>query len=404
MWTHIFNPEARTWTQTIFRWCARLSLWAQLSPSPRGLATSERVRQKPSPHLSSDASLTRIFVNGDIDAQPEFQSSSSSSYFSYVYNARMNPGAVSLSLMATTNFAAATMKLESPHERVLSSGVETSEIPLTPGAVNEFNIQVLAQDGVTVSRYTLYVTTPLSDDASLSNLQCSTGGASCILLPSFMSSTHDYRIDVKHSTTSITVVATSSHSQAQISFGLSLATTQISSATIHLEVGFITQNVSVSAADGSIQVYQLHITRAGPPELVDIFVSPLADAQCTSAIRKVYMSTEKICALNLSVSSFSLFVNFNVNAVQVAATPRDFVNDVVLINYQQPSSFGLMVISSINLFQGSTTSIVLSLTTSEGVSSYVLNVTQNPPADALLSSLHVNGTRLQPAFTPDTTY
>jgi hypothetical protein len=122
--------------------------------------------------------------------------------------------------------------------------------------INTIAVQVTAQDGTTITAYTVMVTR-MSNVSTLSALTLSSG----TLSPVFASSTTSYTASVANATTSITVRPTLTTTTATVRVNGTLVTSGSDSQSIPLTVGDNTITVEVTAQDGSKAITTITLFR-----------------------------------------------------------------------------------------------------------------------------------------------
>ena len=139
------------------------------------------------------------------------------------------------------------------------SGQASSSIDLNEG-LNTINIEVTAQNGITIKTYSIAVTRQVaaSTNANLSALSLSSG----TLSPVFSSATTAYNVTVSSSISSITVTPTVADATATVTVNGILVTSGQASSFITLKEGSNTINVEVTAQNGGVKNYIITISRA----------------------------------------------------------------------------------------------------------------------------------------------
>src|SRR6202012_4754423 len=135
------------------------------------------------------------------------------------------------SVTVTPTAANATATITVNGSTVLS-GKPSAGLPLDVGS-NVIAITVTAQDGVPIRTYTVTVTRGPSDDASLADLDLSSG----TLSPGFESGTTGYTASVSNATASITVLPTTNDDNATVTVNGAAVMSGTNSASIPLAVG-----------------------------------------------------------------------------------------------------------------------------------------------------------------------
>lgn len=135
------------------------------------------------------------------------------------------------------------------------------QVPLTVGS-NVVTLTVEAENGVDAANYTLTIRRAASGNAELSGLMLSDG----TLTPGFAADVTDYRAEVPHEVTGVTVTASADHAGAALRVNGSAAASGVPSASLPLAVGDNPIDIEVTAQDGqTTKLYRIMVTRAGPP-------------------------------------------------------------------------------------------------------------------------------------------
>jgi uncharacterized repeat protein (TIGR02543 family) len=254
----------------------------------------------------------------------------------------------SINVTATANHSEAT--------------VSVSDGTLSVGA-NTVTVTVTAEDG-TPREYRLTVNRALpSNDANLSVLSVSPGD----LTPAFDAGTPNYTVDVPNSATSIDVTATANHPEATVS---------ISDRT--LNVGANTVTVTVSAEDGTENVYTLTVNRASSDD------ANLKSLTVSSGILSP--------SFNPTTTGYTVNVPNSATSINVTATANH--------------SAATVSVNGGTLNVGANT-VTVTVTAENGTTKdYTLTVNRassTASIDANLKSLTVSAGSLTPAFGANTT-
>ncbi|QJD85675.1 cadherin-like beta sandwich domain-containing protein [Cohnella herbarum] len=249
----------------------------------------------------------------------------------------------------------------------VASGAASGAISLNVGA-NAIPVVVTAQNGTTISTYTVTVTRAPSNDASLSGLALSSG----TLSPTFASGTTGYAASVANAVGSITMMPTVSHSNATVTVdGVGVASGAASGA-ISLIVGANAIPVVVTAQDGTTtSTYTVTVTRA--PAATSgggISVSRSNDARLSG----LTLSSGSLSpAFASGTTSYSVSVANSVSSLTVAPSVTDRVA-TVKVNGAAVSSGSAS--GAISLKTGDN-SILVTVTAEDGTTkSYMLTVTR----------------------------
>jgi len=209
---------------------------------------------------SNDATLSSLALSSGT-LNPAF-SSGTNNYTTSVTNTT-----TSITLSPTVNDPNATVTVNGT---VVSPGSASAGIPLNIGT-NIIITTVIAQNNLTTNTYTIAVTRPLLNDATLSSLALSSGALS----PVFSAGTNDYTTNVTNATKSITVTPIVDNPNATVTVNGTVVASGVGSASIPLNVGSNIISIVVTAQDGTAsQTYSINATR-------EIFSLPISNFKLT---------------------------------------------------------------------------------------------------------------------------
>ncbi|MBN2794645.1 MAG: cadherin-like beta sandwich domain-containing protein, partial [Clostridia bacterium] len=162
----------------------------------------------------------------------------------------------SVEIVATAVEALSTIELNGIEEQ---SGYWSDPVPLVVG-MNTETVVVTAPDGITTKTYTIRIERRSSSEASLENLQVSSGSLS----PVFNSDVTSYTLEVANDVAQITVLPTGNVTVSQITVEGSVVNSGENSQLINLEVGIPkTITIVVTAEDEvSTETYTIVATRS----------------------------------------------------------------------------------------------------------------------------------------------
>jgi len=234
--------------------------------------------------------------------------------------------------------------------------------------------------------FTATLPSALSNDASLANLQLSTG----TLTPAFASATTSYTASVANTVTSLTETPTTTNAAATVKVNGTTVTSGSASGTIALNVGPNTITTIVTAQDGATtKTYTVTVTRA--PSTNDNL----------SAIALVNPTTAKTTVSGPDAGDYTASVSNATASIEVM--PATAVNtSTVKVNGVTVASGAASSPIALNVGPNTVTTVV---TAQDGVSTktYVITVTRAPSPDATLSNLTLSTGTLSPAFASATT-
>lgn len=193
---------------------------------------------------------------------------------------------------------------------IVSSGFVTEPINLVVGT-NTINIEVTAEDGVTVKTYVVRITRAApaaSSDASLAGLTLSAG----TLNPGFSSGTLNYTVEAAYSVSSITITPSASEASALITVNGSLVANGSSSQQINLQVGDNDIVVRATAPDGvTVKEYKIKVTRLNDAGVMGmgmgdnyIYTIPAPAAlEGDPTVEVIQEGSRSVVALNITVEA-----------------------------------------------------------------------------------------------------
>lgn len=237
------------------------------------------------------------------------------------------------------------------------------EINLSTG-INTIPITVTAEDGTTVNTYTLKIERKKSNNAYLSSLT-STDGA---ITPTFKKEEKNYALSVPYEVENANVVATTEDANA----------TAIIKDHTNLKVGTNNATITVTAEDGTIETYNLIITRQKSSN------NYLSNLEVVDNNGVNYISV-----FNKATLTYNINVTNDINEVNITAIAED-------------SSTTIEGDGKKSLTAGSNSFIVKSISADNTPREYVINIERAKNSNANLSSLTVDGQKLVPDFDPDT--
>ncbi len=305
--------------------------------------------------ISNVSTLSDLSLIGGT-LSPVFESSTTS------YRASVRGEYSSITVRPTLTTTTATVRVNGT---LVTSGSNSKIIPLTFGD-NTITVEVTAQDGTTMTTYTLTVTR-LSNVSTLSSLTLSSG----TLSPDFTSNFTLYTAIVAD-TGSITVKPTGTDPFALIRVNGVQVTSGSASQSIPLALGSNTITVAVTAQDGSNTItYTVAVTRL---RLTD---STLSGLMLSSGTLSPSFAS--------STTSYSTDVPNAVTSITVTPTVTDSnatvqVNDTLVTSGSNSQSIPLEVGSN-------TITIVATAEDGTTTSNYTVTVTRAPSAVSTLSAL-----------------
>ncbi|WP_166243980.1 OmpL47-type beta-barrel domain-containing protein [Paenibacillus turpanensis] len=247
-----------------------------------------------------------------------------------------------------------------------------------------FTVEVTAQDGKTVGRYTVMVERSPSSVVSLSELTVSPAA----LLPAFDEGITEYTATVANSVYRATISARATSAEARIEINGTPFAGPEGALPVDLSVGSNPITILVTAQDGvSTQKYEVDLNRAPSSNVLlnglDLSAGAVEPAFDSGIVR------------------YKTKVNYGTASTTVTASVYDpnatlAVNGVPLLNGQPSQPIALEV--GVN-------PISVTVTAQDRVTtqSYVVEVTRKPIPDVTLTGLELTDGRLAPAFTSGVT-
>ena len=338
-------------------------------------------KAKPS-YKATNADLASILLtsvsSGESSSPPNFSSNTLS------YDVTVPYGMSQITIKPTALIGVSTISINGV---TVPSGTSSSVFNLNQG-VNNFTINVTAQDGVTKKNYTLKITrSNPATDANLSALSINPG----TLDQTFNAQTLSYTGTVPFSQATLQVSATKANSNARITLnGVTLASATLSN-LLPLSVGQNVFQVVVTAEDGiTKKTYNLTIQRSNPATNATLeFLSLTPESSLTPTFLP-------------SLFSYTVAVPFSTSKIKFIPTSQD-INATVTVK-------GIVVArgvasTDINLGVGNNI-IPVVVTAQDGITklSYTVTITRaTPSSDADLAVLSVNGGAFAQTFSPTTT-
>ncbi|TBL69305.1 cadherin-like beta sandwich domain-containing protein [Paenibacillus thalictri] len=263
-----------------------------------------------------------------------------------------------------------------------ANGVPSSPISLRVG-LNNIDVIVTAEDGMTTDHYTINVSREGSNNTALSDLTTDAG----VLTPLFAVGTTAYSQTVAHSVYSLSVTASVYEPNATLKIAGVPTPSGVPSAALPLQVGANTIAVDVTAADGvTTGSYTINVTRK-PSSNAD-----LADLTTTAGTISPSFFRE--------TTSYEAIVPFGAQSVTVTASVYDAaaslsINGTATVSGTASAAIPLQI--GLNRIQ-------VKVLAEDGVTEklYTLQLTRLPSSSsgsggAPVSSSTDNGTQAQPA-------
>jgi len=234
----------------------------------------------------------------------------------YNYSTSVSSDVSSISVKATAQQADAVIRINGA---IVTSGTFSDPITLNSGPTL-INVLVTAQDGVTISTYSVTVNRTGSNNAKVgltlnpvSTLTSTTGP-----------STYNYTTSVSSEVNSINVKATAQQADAVIRINGAIVTSGTFSDPITLNAGPTLINVSVTAQDGvTVNTYAITVNRTGSNNAKASFalnpLSVLASTTGTSTYNYITSVSSAVSSVNLKATAQQADAVIRINGAIVAS-------------------------------------------------------------------------------------
>ena len=269
----------------------------------------------------------------------------------------------------TTNYtvtvpnATSTILVSASKEDENATVTGTGTINLNTGD-NTVDVVVTAEDSSVKKTYKIKIFRMLSSNANLSNLTSTNG----LITPTFDKDTKDYALTVPYEVENVNVTATKEDSNANVSIN----------GITNLQVGTNNATITVTAEDGSINTYNLVITR-----------QPSSNNYLSSLEVIDINSKNYIDVFNKTTMTYSIKVDNDIEKIIINATAEDSETTVKGLGEK-------------SLTVGNNSFTVNSISANGTSRDYIINVERAKNSNTKLSSLSIDGQTLVPDFDPDT--
>jgi len=262
----------------------------------------------------------------------------------------------------------------------VASGSASADIPLAIGP-NTVTVVVTAQDGTTITTYTVIVTRTASSTATLSNLTISSG----TLAPNFNASVTSYAVSVPNAVSSVTVTPTTTDPNATITVNGTVVASGSASGSIPLQVGSNLVNVVVTAQDGTSVTYTISVSRNPATSVV---------------LANLTISTGSLAPdFSSSVFGYASAVANATTSLTVTATTSDPTNTITINGVQTGSGTPS---APIQLVVGANVITVVVSAPGQASTTYTITVARAGTTVATLSNLTLSQGTLKPTFASST--
>lgn len=228
---------------------------------------------------------------------------------------------------------------------------------------NNIKITVTAEDGTTKKNYTLKVTRQASSNAYLQSLNSTNG----LIQPTFNKTQNNYTLTVPYEIENADIQATAEDANASVRI----------SGNTNLEVGPNNAEITVTAEDGTVNVYYLIITR-----------QPSSNNYLSSLQVTDNNGTEYIAVFNKTTMTYNINVANDIDTVTITATEEDPSTTV--------EGDGVKTLDV-----GGNRFVVKSISGNGTAREYIINIVRDKNSNANLKSLEVEGQTIVPEFSPN---
>ena len=226
----------------------------------------EGIKTLPDPYLDNLV-LTNQAVGGNtITLIPSFDRNITN------YEATIVNPMDAVSFIGTTSHSNATLRVDG---ETIASGVLSHAVSITNGT-NTVNLDVYAQDGLTMRTYTIQIARVTAGGSSNNYLTGLTVSPSNI--SSFASNTQDYEVSTTYFVSNVTITPTAGHAAAKIWIN-GVTINSGNSRSYDTTVGTNTYTIRVQAEDYSERIYTLKVVReeAPPSPITSLFITEWGD-------------------------------------------------------------------------------------------------------------------------------
>jgi hypothetical protein len=227
----------------------------------------------PVPAVSSDASVSFLALSPAGTLSPGFDPGVTN----YVANEANANSSVSVLVTNTSASATNVLFLNGTPQATNAGSLLVASLPLVVGSANNIQVQVTAQDGVTVSNYFVTVTRAASTNAYLTSLVLSNTAGALALNPAFDGSNpaQGYLATNDCANTAVTVLVTNADATATDWLITSSSTNQIWSGTNSLGLTLTTgaNSVTVQVVSQDLTVTNNYVVAVNVPVPVTVSVN-----------------------------------------------------------------------------------------------------------------------------------
>lgn len=269
----------------------------------------------------------------------------------------------------TTNYtvtvpnSTSTVLVSAEKEDATATVTGTGTVNLNTGD-NTVNVVVTAEDSSVKKTYTIKIYRMLSSNANLSSLSSTDG----LITPAFDKDTKDYTLTVPYEVENANVTAVKEDSSANV----------VINGNTGLQVGTNNATITVTAEDGTINTYNLVITRQPSSN------NYLSSLEVLDSNSKNYIEV-----FNKNTMTYNIKVENNIDKLTINATAED-------------SATTIKGLGEKTLVVGNNTFTVNSISANGTSRDYIINIERNKNSNTKLSSLSIDGQILVPDFNPDT--
>jgi hypothetical protein len=319
---------------------------------------------------SSNSSLAALALSSGA-LSPSFTSGT----FDYTASVANTVSSVAVTPTAANSFATVQV-----NGIVITSGTTSQSMPLNVGS-NTITVRCTAQDGTTVSTYSIIVTRAFSSISTLETLLLSAG----TLSPSFAPNTFSYNASVANNVAAVAVTPTAANIFATIHVNGSVVTSGKASQNIPLNVGSNTISVLVTAQNGitttAYTIMIMRISNVSTLSALALSSGSLAPSFTTNILNYTATVANATTEITVTPTSTNSFATVRVNGTTVSSGTA---------SQSIPLDVGSNIITLRSMAQDGATS-----------STYTLVVTR-VSNDSTLSALTLSRGSLSPSFSSNT--
>lgn len=279
----------------------------------------------------------------------------------YTFNEEFNKNTTSYTVTVPNSVSQILISAEKEDDLATVTG--TGQVKLSSGT-NNFEVTVTAEDNSVKKVYKIEIYRQLSNNAYLKSLQSING----LITPTFDKTNNDYNLTVPYEITEPNITAEAEDENASVSIN----------GNKNLEVGTNNISIIVTAEDGTINTYNLVITRQPSSN------NYLSNIEVIDKNNKNYISV-----FNKETIKYEINVANDIDTITLKATAEDGATTIKGLGDKKLSV--------------GENSFTISSVSANGVSrNYIINIERAKNSNTKLKELTVEGYTLVPDFNSDT--